>query len=59
MVSVLDEAVNIYNNTKNISTGKIPNNAVLFQIKEDIDDVKDSIKGKSIKPAPYQNRFKN
>ena len=54
----LDEAVNIYNNTKNVSTGKIPNNAVLFQMKEDIDNVKDSIKGKAIKPAPYQNSFK-
>ncbi len=54
----IDEAVKIYNNTKNVSTGKIPNNAVLFQIKEDIDDVKESIKGKAIKPAPYQNSFK-
>ena len=54
----IDEAVKIYNNTKNVSTGKIPNDAVLFQMKEDIDDVKDSIKGKAIKPAPYQNSFK-
>jgi len=54
----IDEAVNIYNNTKNVSTGKIPNNAILFQQKEDIDDVRESIKGKAIKPAPYQNSFK-
>ena len=39
----IDEAVNIKHNTNNVSTGKIPNNAVLFQQKEDIDDVKDSI----------------
>jgi len=30
----------------------------LFQQKEDIDDVKESIKGKAIKPAPYQNSYK-
>jgi len=54
----IDEAVNIYNNTKNVSTGKIPNNAALFQQQEDIDDVKESIKGKAIKPAPYQNSYK-
>ena len=34
----------------NVSTGKIPNNAALFQQKKDIEDVKDSIKGKAIKP---------
>jgi L-lysine 2,3-aminomutase len=54
----LDEAVKIYNNTKNVSTGMIPNNSVLFQEKKDINDVKESIKGKAIKPAPYQNSFK-
>ena len=30
----------------------------MFQQKEDIDDVKESIKGKAIKPAPYQNSYK-
>jgi len=30
----------------------------LFQQKEDIDDVKESIKGKAIKPAPYQSSYK-
>ena len=30
----------------------------MFQQKEDIDEVKDSIKDKSIKPAPYQNSSK-
>ena len=54
----LDDAVKIYNDTMNVSTGKIPNNAVLFQMKEDIDDVKNNIKEKAIKPAPYQNSFK-
>jgi len=54
----IDEAVKIYNKTKNVSTGKIPNNAVLFQKEEDI-DVKESIKGKAIKPAPYQNSYKS
>jgi len=54
----LDEAVKKYNNTKNVSTGMIPNNSVLFQENKDIDDVKDSIKEKAIKPAPYQNSFK-
>jgi hypothetical protein len=54
----IDEALNLYNNTKIVSTGKIPNNAILFQQKEDKDDVKDSIKGKAIKPAPYQNSYK-
>ena len=54
----IDEAVKIYNNTKNVSTEKIQNNAVLFQMKKDIDDVKESIKGKAIKPAPYQNSYK-
>jgi len=54
----IDEAVKIFNSTENVSTGKNPINAVLFQMKEDIVDVKDSIKGKSIKPAPSQNRYK-
>ena len=54
----IDEAVNIYNNTNNVSTGKIPNNAALFQQKKYIDDVKDNIKQKGLKPAPYQNSYK-
>ena len=55
---IINEAVKIYNNTKNVSTGKIPNNAVFFRQKEDIDDVKDNIKQKGLKPAPYHNSFK-
>ena len=42
----------------NVSTGKIPNNAALFQQKEDMEDVKDSIREKAIKPAPYMNSYK-
>lgn len=53
----LDEAVSIYNKTKNVSTGKIPNNAVMFAQKQDIDDVTNSIKEKAIKPSPYQNSY--
>ena len=30
----------------------------MFEQKEDIDDVKESITGKAIKPAPYQNSYK-
>jgi hypothetical protein len=33
----IDDAVKIYNSTKNVSTSKIPNNAVLFQQREDIE----------------------
>ena len=33
----IDDAVKIYNDTMNVSTGKIPNNAALFQQKQDIE----------------------
>jgi len=42
----------------NDSTGKIPNNAALFQQKEDMEEIKDSIRVKAIKPAPYMNSYK-
>ena len=42
----------------NVSTGKIPNDAALFQQKEDMEEVKDSIREKAIKPAPYMNSYK-
>ena len=54
----IDDAVKIYNDTMNVSTGKIPNNAALFQQKQDIENVKDSIRKKAIKPAPYMNSYK-
>ena len=38
----IDDAVKIYNDTMNVSTGKIPNNPALFQQKEDMEEVKDS-----------------
>ena len=41
----------------NDSTGKIPNNAALFQQKQDIENVKDRIREKAIKPAPYMNSY--
>jgi hypothetical protein len=54
----IDDAVKIYNDTMNVSTGKIPNDAALFQQKEDMEEVKDSIREKAIKPAPYINSYK-
>ena len=54
----IDDAVKIYNDTMNVSTCKIPNNAALFQLTQDIENVKDSIREKAIKPAPYMNSYK-
>ena len=57
-MNVIDDAVKIYNDTMNVSTGKIPNYAALFQLTQDIENVKDSIREKAIKPAPYMNNYK-
>ena len=54
----LEEAVDIYNHTVNSSTGYTPDEAVMFYEDNMVKDVVENISDKSVKPAPFQNSFK-
>ena len=53
----LDQAVEIYNNKINTTIGVTPAQAVQYEHVEDYNNVIESVKGKAIKPAPFQNSY--